>query len=79
MSSPGHICPSAPVVDTTVHTRTLHRACEALGGVQQLAAYLGVSISALERWLKGVDITPPDIFLICVDIVERDKPGKDST
>lgn len=78
MSSLGHGCPSAPAFDTTVYTRTLHQACEALGGIQQLAAYLGVSTLVLERWLEGKDVAPTNIFLICVDIIERKKAGKDT-
>jgi DNA-binding transcriptional regulator YdaS (Cro superfamily) len=46
----------------------LHKACEVAGGIPALAAQLQVSARALERWLKGDEQPPTEIFLACVDI-----------
>jgi len=53
----------------TVYTRVLHRACQILGGVEQLAAHLRVSSVLLYRWLEGEDVPPSNIFLNAVDLV----------
>ena len=53
----------------TVYTRVLHRACQILGGVEQLAAHLRVSLPLLYRWLEGDDIPPSHVFLNAVDLV----------
>ena len=62
-------CPSAPETRTTVQTRVLHRACQKLGGVQQLAEYLHVPAATVYRWLEGESAPPTSIFLKAVDIV----------
>lgn len=62
-------CPVAPAPRVTVYTRVLHRACQILGGVDQLAAHLHVSVVVLHRWLEGDDIPPSNIFLHAVDLV----------
>ncbi len=62
-------CPTAPSYRTTVHTRVLHRACRKLGGVSQLARALGVSETAVFRWLEAEEEPPTPIFLKAVDIV----------
>jgi len=46
-------CPVAPPAATTVYARTLHRTCEILGGVPQLADHLRVPARLLRRWLDG--------------------------
>lgn len=61
-------CPESPPSRTTVYTRTLHKACEVLGGIPQLAAQLKVSVRVLERWLTGEEQPPTEVFLACVDI-----------
>ena len=75
MSSAGEECPVAPILRQTVYTRTLHRACELLGGVPELAVYLSVAIQELDRWLEGVEVPPQGVFLAAVDIVSRPKRG----
>jgi hypothetical protein len=65
----GNDCPVATPSRSTVHARTLHRACEILGGVQQLAAQMKVSAIALLRWMEGEEDPPIGIFLAAVDIV----------
>jgi hypothetical protein len=62
-------CPVAPPPRVTVYTRVLHRACQMVGGVEQLARQLRVSVTLLYRWLEGDDIPPSNIFLDAVDLV----------
>ena len=62
-------CPLAPSPLVTVHTRVLHRACQILGGIDQLAEYLGVSKTMLHRWLEGEDEPPSHVFLNAVDLI----------
>ena len=66
---PADDCPVAPPPRITVHTRVLHRACQIVGGVDQLAAHLGVSRTMLYRWLDGEDVPPPRVFLKAVDLI----------
>lgn len=68
-------CPVAPILRQTVYTRTLHRACELLGGVLELALHLRVAITQLQRWMDGVEVPPQSVFLAAVDVVSRQKPG----
>jgi hypothetical protein len=75
MSSAGEECPVAPILRQTVYTRTLHRACELLGGVPELAVYLSVAIQELDRWLEGLEVPPQGVFLAAVDVVSRPKRG----
>jgi hypothetical protein len=60
-------CPVAPPPRVTVYTRVLHRACQILGGVDQLAGHLRVSVTVVHKWLEGVP--PSNIFLHAVDLV----------
>ena len=62
-------CPVAPPPRVTVHTRVLHRACQILGGVHQLARHLKVSRTLLHSWLEGEELPPPAVFLQAVDVV----------
>jgi hypothetical protein len=62
-------CPTAAPPRTTVYTRVLHRACQKLGGVHELALELRVSIELLHGWLEGEDVPPAKIFLKAVDLV----------
>jgi hypothetical protein len=68
---PADNCPTAPRSQVTVHTRVLHRACQILGGVEELAARLRVPVATLSRWLDGEDEPPTPVFLQAVDIVSR--------
>ena len=63
-----HGCPTSPPPRTTVYTRTLHRACKVVGGIEALATQLKVSPRVLERWLEGEETPPTNVFLVCVDI-----------
>jgi hypothetical protein len=62
-------CPLAPAPRITVHTRVLHRACQIVGGVEQLAARLRVSRTLLHRWLEGEETPPASVFLEAVDLI----------
>jgi hypothetical protein len=64
-------CPKAPILRSTVYTRTLHRACEALGGAPQLAAELRVATRELMRWLEGLEAPPDGVFLAAQAISAR--------
>ena len=59
----------APPSRSTVYARTLHRACEILGGVSQLATHLEVRDADLKRWLDGDEDPPLEVFLAAVDVV----------
>lgn len=69
LSIPEDNCPLAPPPQVTVYTRVLHRACQILGGVDQLAAHLKVSRTMLHRWLEGEDDPPSSVFLKAVDLI----------
>ena len=58
------------VIPDTVHTRTLRRALDTLGSVEQLAAALSVSVLEVEAWLAGLE-PPPGAFLRAIDIVAQ--------
>jgi len=62
-------CPLAPPEDASVYSRTLHRACLILGGVEQLAQRLEASLPELQRWLRGEQQPPERAFLEAVEII----------
>jgi DNA-binding transcriptional regulator YdaS (Cro superfamily) len=47
----------------------MHRACQELGGVDALANYLGVHVSQLTDWLRGVREPPENYFLQAVGVI----------
>lgn len=49
--------------------RVLHLASQVLGGPRLLAARLKVDAPRLDRWLRGVDAPPPELFLLAVDLL----------
>jgi hypothetical protein len=59
-------------VDSKLHTRTLHRAAEILGGRARLRKYLKVSALCLAAWMTGAEAAPTDVFLKAVDVVVED-------
>ena len=69
MSVAADDCPLAPPPRVTVHTRVLHRACQVLGGVEQLARHLKVPRATVHAWLEGEDMPPSSVFLQAVDLV----------
>ena len=62
-------CPPLPKSRVTVYSRTLHRACEVLGGLDVLSRQLNVPGPTLARWIGGLEQPPLDAFLKAVDIV----------
>ena len=62
-------CPPLPKSRVTVYARTLHRACELLGGLDALSRHLGVPAATIARWIGGAEQPPIDAFLAAVDIV----------
>jgi hypothetical protein len=69
ISIPADDCPVAPPPRITVHTRVLHRACQILGGVEQLARHLKVARARVHAWLDGEDVPPSGVFLKAVDLI----------
>jgi hypothetical protein len=53
-----------------VRIDALRRATQAMGGVDALAAKLGVSVLQLQRWMNGDEAIATDIFLLAVDLIE---------
>jgi len=62
-------CPPLSKSRVTVYARTLHRACEVVGGLDALSRHLDVPAPALARWIGGLELPPLDKFLEAVDIV----------
>lgn len=52
-------------------TRTLARALRAMGSLESLAEYLGVSQAQLVQWLTGNGRPPTPIYLRALDLVAR--------
>ena len=59
----------ATIVGNPSIIRTLERALRAMGSVQRLAAYLGVSPAQLEDWLAGRGKAPNAVYLRALDLV----------
>ena len=64
-----HLRMLATMVGTTSIIRTLERALRAMGSVQRLADYLGVSPAQLEDWLAGRGKAPNAVYLRALDLV----------
>lgn len=62
-------CPPLSKSRVTVYARTLHRACELLGGLDALSRHLGLPAATIARWIGGVEEPPVEVFLAAVDIV----------
>lgn len=62
-------CPPLSQSRVTVYARTLHRACEVLGGLEATSRHLGVSTASLVRCIGGVEQQPLEVFLAAVDVV----------
>jgi hypothetical protein len=57
--------------NASIHGRVLHEACLLLGGEAHLAAYLQVPVSLVDSWLKGRSTPPDEVFLKCLDLLEK--------
>lgn len=66
---PAHSGPTAPPPQLTLYINVLDRACQILGGVENLATRLRVPVPTLLRWLDGEAEPPTSVFLKSVDIV----------
>lgn len=53
-----------------IHTRTLEKAAQVLGGQAELAAYLRVRREELAAWMEGRNVLPTSIFITAVDLIE---------
>jgi hypothetical protein len=56
-------------VGQSVYSRAILRACQLLGGPEQLAVRVGVSRLMVRALLKGFLVPPPSLFLKVVDIL----------
>ena len=57
--------------NASIKARVLHEACVKLGGEAHLAEYLEVTTSLVDSWLKGRSVPPDEIFLKCLDLLEK--------
>ena len=55
----------------TVYTRTVRRAMDDVGGIEQLAAVLNVSPAEIQSWLSGKSSPGNAEFLQMLDIVSK--------
>ena len=62
-------CPLAPPAHASVKSRTLHRACLIVGGLDRLAGALERPRTDLERWIRGEADTPEAVFEAAVEIL----------
>jgi len=61
-----------------IYARTLRRAANIVGGVNELAARLNVPREDLVYWMQGTKRAPTRVFLQAVDIVlaaDSSEPG----
>ena len=58
----------------TVYTRTVQRAMDDMGGIEQLAALLKVSTAEIESWLSGKSSPGNAHFLQMLDVVAKGPP-----
>ena len=58
--------------NVNIHARVLHEACLKVGGERHLAEYLGVSVGLVHACLKGRGVCPDEIFLKCLDLLEKE-------
>jgi DNA-binding transcriptional regulator YiaG len=55
----------------TVYTRTVRRAVQDVGGIEQLSALLKVSTSEIESWMSGKTSPSNAHFLRMLDVVAK--------
>jgi len=63
-----------PPSPDTVYTRTVRRAIDDMGGIEQLAALLKVSRTEIESWLSGKSSPGNAHFLEMLDVVAKGPP-----
>lgn len=52
-----------------IHTRTLEKAAQILGGQAELAEYLHVTRGDLAAWMEGRSELPTSFFISAVDVI----------
>lgn len=52
----------------------LQRAADKLGGMDELARYLGVAPVSVRVWMRGLISPPDEVFLRLVDLLEEPPP-----
>ena len=57
-----------------LYARTLQRAADELGGVDQLSELLKVRSQFITMWIDGKGIPPRDLFLQAVDLLSPESP-----
>jgi len=62
-------CPVAPPSRESTYARALHRACLVAGGVEALAAQLGVGEFELRAWMAGAVEPPETVFVGAVEMI----------
>ena len=62
-------CPPPPAVRAGLPTLLLHEACEAAGGLAQLAKLLKIPPASIQRYLDGDDAVPEEVYRACAEIV----------
>ena len=61
-----------------LYARTLRRAAEKVGGVEQLRRLLGVQGRFIKLWIEGKGFPPRDVFLRAVDLLSPTERGRSS-
>ena len=56
-----------------LHAKLLQRGEELLGGPDEVADYLGVSVAHVQIWKRGIFSPPSEVFLKLVDLL-NDRP-----
>jgi hypothetical protein len=54
----------------------LQCAADKLGGMEELARYLGVAPVSVRVWMRGLISPPDDIFLRLVDLLQEPPPAR---
>jgi len=62
----------APLMASSVYSRTLHKAAEILGSRAKLCRELKVPAAELDKWMADKEVPPQSVFLRAVDIVVED-------
>jgi DNA-binding transcriptional regulator YiaG len=52
-----------------IHTRTLEKAAQILGGQAELARHLHVGSEELAAWMEGRSELPTPLFIAAVDVI----------
>ena len=71
-------CPEPPGFRAHLRTLILHEACQTAGGIEPLAALLGVPAGMLARWLDGAEEAPDSVYQACIDVVLLHEPEGDA-